>query len=117
MPAMDEEPFVAHDSKGGHPTTCRQRLVFRGLSQETPPAADEQEKPVGFVFSPGTLQKAAVEHLASPVEDPSQKTKKHRKIGKKAESQPPLKRIQDKNDIVPAREDGLPRIHIVGEAI
>ena len=91
--------------------------VFHGLSQEMPPAADQQEKPVGFVFSPGTLQKEAVEHLSSLVEDPAQKTKKHRKRGKKAESQPPPKRIRAKDDVVPAHEDGLPRIHIAGEAI
>ena len=51
------------------------------------------------------------------MEEHAQKTKKHRKRGKKAESQPPPKRIRAKDDVVPAREDGLPRIHIAGEAI
>ena len=84
MPAVDEEPFIAREGQGGRPTTCMQRLVFRGFSQEMPPTANKQEKPAGFVFSPGTLQKVVVEHLASLVEEPAQKTKKHKKRGKKA---------------------------------
>jgi hypothetical protein len=60
MPRVDEEPFRARDDQAGLAKSTKHRLVFRGFSQETPPAADTQEPPAGFVFSPNTIHKTAV---------------------------------------------------------
>ena len=64
MPAMDEEAFRTHDDQPVRPTTCTQRLVFRGLSQEDmPPEAGDpaaQDKP-GNIFGPTMLHKTVGE--------------------------------------------------------
>ncbi|KAK1679904.1 hypothetical protein QYE76_040752 [Lolium multiflorum] len=62
MPPMDEQAFRTHgDQLGRPPTVTKQRLVFTGLSQDTPPEAGNpaQVKPA-TVFSPNTLRKTII---------------------------------------------------------
>ena len=112
MPSVDEEPFAARDDhQAGRPNTCTQRLVFHGLSQETPPAADPPQEKQGLVFSPNTLRKATDEQMA--VADTIVKKKHYRKRGnnnnKKGVSQPLPKRIRDQDTVVvPSTQFGLP---------
>ncbi|KAM0916311.1 hypothetical protein ACQ4PT_010372 [Festuca glaucescens] len=118
MPRVDEEPFHARDDQAGLARSTKQRLVFRGFSEETPPAADTQEPSVAFVFSPNTLQKTVDEQLAA-AEDTAAK-KKHRKRPNKNEDKAasqPAPRIHHQDDIVPARKDGLTRMHEAGKPI
>ncbi|KAK1602531.1 hypothetical protein QYE76_017962 [Lolium multiflorum] len=105
MPPMDEQAFRTHgDQLGRPPTVTKQRLVFTGLSQDTPPEAGNpaQVKPA-TVFSPNTLRQV----------------KKARKRGAKkgaSSSQPAPKRIRA-DDMVPPTPDGLPRCHEAGKPI
>ncbi|KAK1643246.1 hypothetical protein QYE76_061051 [Lolium multiflorum] len=55
MAGADEEAYRARDEPAGPPKATKQRLVFRGFSQETPPAADTQEPTAANIFSPNTL--------------------------------------------------------------
>ncbi|KAK1662833.1 hypothetical protein QYE76_050992 [Lolium multiflorum] len=62
MPPMDEQAFRTHGDQLGRPTTVtKQRLVFTGFSQDTPPEAGNpaQVKPA-TVFSPNTLRKTII---------------------------------------------------------
>ncbi|KAK1602344.1 hypothetical protein QYE76_007847 [Lolium multiflorum] len=62
MPPMDEQAFRTHsDQLSRPPTVTKQRLVFTGLSQDTPPEAGNpaQVKPA-TVFSPNTLRKTII---------------------------------------------------------
>ena len=83
-----EEPFRAHGDNPGRPTTCTQRLVFQGFSQQdTPPEAGDPAlaKPAN-IFSPTTLHKAVNEKLAPPAPP---KMKKHRKRRRGASASQP----------------------------
>ncbi|KAK1627406.1 hypothetical protein QYE76_001721 [Lolium multiflorum] len=63
MAGADEEPFRARDEQAGPPKATKQRLVFRGFSEETPPAADTQEPTAANIFSPNTLLKKVNEQF------------------------------------------------------
>jgi hypothetical protein len=52
MPRVDEEPFRSRNDQGGLAKSTKQHLVFRGFSEETPPAFDTQQPSVAFVFQP-----------------------------------------------------------------
>jgi hypothetical protein len=113
MPTLDqEEPFRARDDQTDHP---KKRRLDYGFSQETPPAADQTNKPAGIVFSPNTLRQTVGEQIKSPVEGPATK-KKQRKRSKQTNKQPP-KRIRAQDDVVPGRKDGLLRVHVAGQPI
>ena len=71
MPPLDEEPSFRDQAT--HP---KKRLVFRGFSQETPPAAETQPPLAEIIFSPDTLHKMAGEGIASPVEDTADEKRK-----------------------------------------
>ncbi|KAK1669224.1 hypothetical protein QYE76_057383 [Lolium multiflorum] len=136
IPPMDEQAFRTHGDQLGRPT--KQRLVFTGLSQDTPPEAGNpaQVKPA-TVFSPNTLRKtiigshpnqpqATLEAPPAPEAPPSAppappvgQVKKARKRGPKkcaSSSQPAPKRIRT-DDMVPPTPDGLPRCHEAGKPI
>ncbi|KAK1618430.1 hypothetical protein QYE76_023947 [Lolium multiflorum] len=139
MPPMDEQAFRTHgDQLGRPPTVTKQRLVFTGLSQDTPPEAGNpaQVKPA-TVFSPNTLRKTIIgeppkstpatsEAPPAPEAPPSAppaplvgQVKKARKRGAKkgaSSSQPAPKRIRA-DDMVPPTPDGLPRCHEAGKPI
>ncbi|KAK1629632.1 hypothetical protein QYE76_003947 [Lolium multiflorum] len=141
MPPMDEQAFRTHgDQLGRPPTVTKQRLVFTGLSQDTPPEAGNlaQVKPA-TVFSPNTLHKTIIGEPpkstseappaptpAAPEAPPSAppaplvgQVKKARKRGAKkgaSSSQPAPKRIRA-DDMVPPTPDGLPRCHEAGKPI
>ena len=114
MPPLVEEPSFR--DQASHP---KKRLVFRGFSQETPPAAETQPASAGIIFSPDTLRRTAGDGLASPVEAADAKRKRVRKRPNrnkdKAASQPAPIRYRD--DVVPPREDGLTRVHEAGQPI
>ena len=63
MPGADEEPFRARDEQAGLSKATKHRLVFRGFSEETPPAADTQEPSTANIFSPNTLIKKVNEQF------------------------------------------------------
>ncbi|KAK1662795.1 hypothetical protein QYE76_050954 [Lolium multiflorum] len=139
MPPMDEQAFRTHgDQLGRPPTVTKQRLVFTGLSQDTPPEAGNpaQVKPA-TVFSPNTLRKTIIgeppkstpatsEAPPAPEAPPSatptppigQVTKARKRRPKKgaSSSQPAPKRIRA-DDMVPPTPDGLPRCHEAGKPI
>uniref|UniRef100_A0ACD5WX72 Uncharacterized protein n=1 Tax=Avena sativa TaxID=4498 RepID=A0ACD5WX72_AVESA len=114
MPPLIEEP--SFHNQASHP---KKRLVFRGFSQETPPAAEIQPPSAGIIFSPDTLRRTAGDGLASLVEAADAKRKRVRKRPNrnkdKATSQPAPIRYRD--DVVPPREDGLTRVHEAGQPI
>ena len=126
MPTVNEE-FQARDAnKAGGSKSTKQRLVFTGFSQEeTPPAAETQDKPAGTVFSPNTIRMATGEQLASPaVEEPlvgktaakrPRKRSKTKAASQPAASQPAQLRFNDM--LVPPRTDGLTRMHEAGRPI
>ncbi|KAK1605566.1 hypothetical protein QYE76_029239 [Lolium multiflorum] len=116
----------------------QQRLVFTGLSQDTPPEAGNpaQVKPA-TVFSPNTLRKTIIGEPpkstpatseappapeappSAPQAPPVGQVKKGRKRGAKkgaSSSQPAPKRIRA-DDMVPPTPDGLPRCHEAGKPI
>ncbi|KAK1680996.1 hypothetical protein QYE76_041844 [Lolium multiflorum] len=129
MPPMDEQAFRTHgDQLGRPPTVTKQRLVFTGLSQDTPPEAGNpaQVKPA-TVFSPNTLRKTIIGEppkstpatSEAPPAPPVGQVKKARKRGAKkgaSSSQPAPKRIRA-DDMVPPTPDGLPRCHEAGKPI
>ncbi|KAK1687117.1 hypothetical protein QYE76_047965 [Lolium multiflorum] len=139
MPPMDEQAFRTHgDQLGRPPTVTKQRLVFTGLSQDTPPEAGNpaQVKPA-TVFSPNTLRKTIIGEPpkstpatseappapeappSAPQAPPVGQVKKARKRGAKkgaSSSQPAPKRIRA-DDMVPPTPDGLPRCHEAGKPI
>ncbi|KAK1609280.1 hypothetical protein QYE76_032953 [Lolium multiflorum] len=139
MPPMDEQAFRTHgDQLGRPPTVTKQRLVFTGLSQDTPPEAGNpaQVKPA-TIFSPNTLRKTIIgeppkstpatpEAPPAPQAPPSAppaplvgQVKKARKRGAKkgaSSSQHAPKRIRA-DDMVPPTPDGLPRCHEAGKPI
>ncbi|KAK1695804.1 hypothetical protein QYE76_012501 [Lolium multiflorum] len=139
MPPMDEQAFRTHgDQLGRPPTVTKQRLVFTGLSQDTPPEAGNpaQVKPA-TVFSPNTLRKTIIGEPpkstpatseappapeappSAPPAPPVGQVKKARKRGAKkgaSSSQPAPKRIRA-DDMVPPTPDGLPRCHEAGKPI
>jgi hypothetical protein len=139
MPPMDEQAFRTHgDQLGRPPTVTKQRLVFTGLSQDTPPEAGNpaQVKPA-TVFSPNTLRKTIIGEPpkstpatseappapeappSAPQAPPVGQVKKGRKRGAKkgaSSSQPAPKRIRA-DDMVPPTPDGLPRCHEAGKPI
>jgi hypothetical protein len=139
MPPMDEQAFRTHgDQLGRPPTVTKQRLVFTGLSQDTPPEAGNpaQVKPA-TVFSPNTLRKTIIGEPpkstpatseappapeappSAPQAPPVGQVKKGRKRGPKkgaSSSQPAPKRIRA-DDMVPPTPDGLPRCHEAGKPI
>ena len=124
MPAVDEE-FQARDAyKAGGSKPTKQRLVFTGLSQETPPADDPQDKRAGIIFSPNTIKVTTGEQLASapameePLIRPLPKKPRKRTRGNagKAASQPaPQLRFNDR--LVPPMTDGYTRMHEAGKPI
>jgi hypothetical protein len=63
MPSMNEEPFRSRDDQAGSAKATKQRLVFSGLSEDTPPAADTQEPSAANIFSPNTLLKKVNEQF------------------------------------------------------
>ncbi|KAK1621139.1 hypothetical protein QYE76_026656 [Lolium multiflorum] len=117
MPPMDEQAFRTHgDQLTRPPTVTKQRLVFTGLSQDTPPEAGNpaQVKPA-TVFSPNTLRKTIIGEPpkstpatseappapeappSAPQAPPVGQVKKGRKRGAKkgaSSSQPAPKRIR-----------------------
>ncbi|KAK1682026.1 hypothetical protein QYE76_042874 [Lolium multiflorum] len=139
MPPMDEQAFRTHsDQLSRPPTVTKQRLVFTGLSQDTPPEAGNpaQVKPA-TVFSPNTLRKTIIGEPpkstpatseappapeappSAPQAPPVGQAKKGRKRGGKkgaSSSQPAPKRIRA-DDMVPPTPDGLPRCHEAGKPI
>ncbi|KAK1699186.1 hypothetical protein QYE76_015883 [Lolium multiflorum] len=139
MPPMDEQAFRTHsDQLSRPPTVTKQRLVFTGLSQDTPPEAGNpaQVKPA-TVFSPNTLRKTIIGEPpkstpatseappapeappSAPQAPPVGQVKKGRKRGAKkgaSSSQPAPKRIRA-DDMVPPTPDGLPRCHEAGKPI
>ncbi|KAK1670108.1 hypothetical protein QYE76_058267 [Lolium multiflorum] len=139
MPPMDEQAFRTHsDQLSRPPTVTKQRLVFTGLSQDTPPEAGNpaQVKPA-TVFSPNTLRKTIIGEPpkstpatseappapeappSAPQAPPVGQVKKGRKRGGKkgaSSSQPAPKRIRA-DDMVPPTPDGLPRCHEAGKPI
>ncbi|KAK1626412.1 hypothetical protein QYE76_000727 [Lolium multiflorum] len=139
MPPMDEQAFRTHgDQLSRPPTVTKQRLVFTGLSQDTPPEAGNpaQVKPA-TVFSPNTLRKTIIGEPpkstpatseappapeappSAPPAPPVGQVKKGRKRGAKkgaSSSQPAPKRIRA-DDMVPPTPDGLPRCHEAGKPI
>ncbi|KAK1679082.1 hypothetical protein QYE76_039930 [Lolium multiflorum] len=139
MPPMDEQAFRTHgDQLGRPPTVTKQRLVFTGLSQDTPPEAGNpaQVKPA-TVFSPNMLRKTIIGEPpkstpatseappapeappSAPQAPPVGQVKKGRKRGAKkgaSSSQPAPKRIRA-DDMVPPTPDGLPRCHEAGKPI
>ena len=113
MPTPDqEEPFRARDDQTDHP---KQRRLDYGFSQETPPAADQTNKPAGIVFSPNTLRQTASEQIKSPVDGPVKK--KPRKRTKPQTKKQPPKRIRAQDDVVPPTKDGTVRVHVAGQPI
>ena len=123
MPPVDEEPFRDQRGQPSRPTTCTQRLVFDGLSQDTPPEAGDHQAQVapGNIFSPNTLHQTVQAGFTAPQPSPEKnKTKKHRKRSKGAKasaSQPAAKIMRGLEDTIPRRGDGLPRVHEAGEPI
>ncbi|KAK1692042.1 hypothetical protein QYE76_008739 [Lolium multiflorum] len=139
MPPMDEQAFRTHgDQLSRPPTVTKQRLVFTGLSQDTPPEAGNpaQVKPA-TVFSPNTLHKTIIGEPpkstpatseappapeappSAPQAPPVGQVKKGRKRGAKkgaSSSQLAPKRIRADN-MVPPTPDGLPRCHEAGKPI
>jgi hypothetical protein len=117
MAAADEEPFRARDEQAGPPKATKQRLVFRGFSEETPPAADTQEPSTANIFSPNTLIKKVNEQFeASGAVAPKKPRKRPSKNKDKSASQPPPT-IRYRDSIVPPSKDGLTRMHEAGKPI
>ncbi|KAM0871059.1 hypothetical protein ACQ4PT_039627 [Festuca glaucescens] len=117
MPRVDEEPFRARDDQDGLAKATKQNLVFRGFSEETPPAADTQEPSAANVFSPNTLLKKVNEQFEASGDVAAKKHRKRPSKNKeKAASQPPP-RIRHQDSVVPPRKDGLTRMHEAGKPI
>ncbi|KAK1665764.1 hypothetical protein QYE76_053923 [Lolium multiflorum] len=117
MAGADEEAYRARDEPAGPPKATKQRLVFRGFSQETPPAADTQEPTAANIFSPNTLIKKVNEQFeASGAVAPKKPRKRPSKNKEKSASQPPPT-IRHRDSMVPPSKDGLTRMHEAGKPI
>ncbi|KAK1607141.1 hypothetical protein QYE76_030814 [Lolium multiflorum] len=117
MAGADEEAYRARDEPAGPPKATKQRLVFRGFSQETPPAADTQEPTAANIFSPNTLIKKVNEQFeASGAVAPKKPRKRPSKNKEKSASQPPPT-IRHRDSMVPPNKDGLTRMHEAGKPI
>ncbi|KAK1652344.1 hypothetical protein QYE76_070149 [Lolium multiflorum] len=116
MVGADEEPFRARDEPAGPPKATKQRLVFSGFSEETPPAADTQDPTAANIFSPNTLLKKVNKQFEasgpllrrSPVKDLVRT--------RRSPSQPPPT-IRHRDSMVPPSKDGLTRMHEAGKPI
>ena len=60
MPVLEQEEAFGR-ARDDQPDPSKKRRLDYGLSQDTPPAADQTNKPVGIVFSPNTLRQTASE--------------------------------------------------------
>lgn len=117
MAGADEEAYRARDEPAGPPKATKQRLVFRGFSQETPPAADTQEPTAANIFSPNTLiNKVNEQFEASGAVAPKKPRKRPSKNKEKSASQPPPT-IRHRDSMVPPSKDGLTRMHEAGKPI
>ncbi|KAK1678480.1 hypothetical protein QYE76_039328 [Lolium multiflorum] len=117
MAGADEEAYRARDEPAGPPKATKQRLVFRGFSEETPPAADTQEPTAANIFSPNTLIKKVNEQFeASGAVAPKKPRKRPSKNKEKSASQPPPT-IRHRDSMVPPSKDGLTRMHEAGKPI
>ncbi|KAK1644318.1 hypothetical protein QYE76_062123 [Lolium multiflorum] len=117
MAGADEEAYRARDEPAGPPKATKQRLVFRGFSQETPPAADTQEPTAANIFSPNTLiNKVNEKFEASGAVAPKKPRKRPSKNKEKSASQPPPT-IRHRDSMVPPSKDGLTRMHEAGKPI
>ena len=123
MPPVDEEPFRDQRGQPPRPTTCTQRLIFEGLSQDTPPETGDHQAQVkpGNIFSPGTLHQTVHAGFTAPQPSPEMKNKakKHRKRkgANASASQPTPKIMRGREDTIPPRGDGLTRVHEAGKPI
>ncbi|KAK1652691.1 hypothetical protein QYE76_070496 [Lolium multiflorum] len=117
MAGADEEAYRVRDEPAGPPKATKQRLVFRGFSQETPPAADTQEPTAANIFSPNTLiNKVNEQFEASGPVAPKKPRKRPSKNKEKSASQPPPT-IRHRDSMVPPSKDGLTRMHEAGKPI